>query len=220
MKKTLNILIGIATLSFFSCSEDNSIENLLGTTITAKTKISEVQTSAKANFASDAKISAIYGRNVGKEGTVNLLNIDSLTAFVYVVNSASKEQTKVYFPVPVYGVMESPVGLDDMLSLISDASARNTVSGMLGAVANVSFEDAALAASDDSPAAISKVLAKNDAKTFMSGNSGVKIDVLLIPSVSLTSSSSADWIINLYTPTSSKVFWIHKEGSIELIQAI
>ena len=219
MKKLFYVLIAISALSFFSCSgDDNPIGEILGTTITAKSKIVDVQTSARTNFASDAKISAIYGRNVGKEGKVDLLNIDSLTAFVYVVSSVSKGATEVYFPVPVYGAMKSPIGLDDMLSLINDASARNTLSGMLDKVSSVSFEDAALTASDDSPAAISKALNNSAGASFMSAHPNAKIDVLLVPSLSLYSGASADWVINLYTDSSSKVIWIHKEGPIEIIQ--
>ncbi|HEX3073025.1 MAG TPA: hypothetical protein VHP30_05385 [Ignavibacteriales bacterium] len=226
MKKLFYILIAISAVFFFSCSDDdNPIGEILGTTITAKSKIADVQTTAKTGFASDAKISAIYGRNVGKNGTVDFLSLDStVTGFVYIVNSSSKADTKAYIPLPIIGVVESPVSIGTMLSYINDATTKSALDGMLKGVASVSFEDAALTACYDSPAAITKALTKDEVSAFMRAHQDAKIDVLLVPSLSLTSGSTADWIVHLYAGSLSKVVWIHTETvlgqSMELIEVI
>jgi hypothetical protein len=63
----------------------------------------------------------------------------------------------------------------------------------------------------------------NDVSTFRATNSGSKIDMFLIPSKSIDTTSisnTADWIVNFYGDSSSLVLWLHPgtvSGSVDIL---
>jgi hypothetical protein len=76
---------------------------------------------------------------------------------------------------------------------------------------------------DDSPAVISKMLARSDVAAFRTNNIDSKIDMFLIPSKSIDTTSvinAADWIVNFYGDTSSLVLWLHPgtvNGNVDVL---
>ena len=193
-----------------SCDEDNPLE-IPDSTITAKEQIGKVLQKARTDFASDAKLAAIYGRNVNTSGEIDLLNTSSLNAFVYVVQSNAEQRNEFYVPVYQSDPIKSPINFTTMLSFIKDSTASNIVGAALNVLATVSISESANY--DDSPAAVSKGL-QNGGSQFMQQNSGAKIDMFLLPSKSIDSLSvtnSADWIINFYSSNESLVLWIHSD---------
>jgi hypothetical protein len=67
------------------------------------------------------------------------------------------------------------------------------------------------------------MLARSDVSTFRNNNIDSKIDMFLIPSKSIDTSSisnTADWIVNFYGDTSSLVLWLHPgtvNGAVDII---
>jgi hypothetical protein len=56
------------------------------------------------------------------------------------------------------------------------------------------------------------MLTRSDVSTFRLNNPDTKIDMFLLPSKSIDStsiSSSADWIVNFYGTNTSLVLWLH-----------
>ena len=199
----------LATLFLFlSCNENNPVE-IPDSTITAKEQIGKVLQKARADFAPDAKLAAIYGRNVSTSGEIDLLNTSSLNAFVYVVQSNTKHSNEFYIPVYQSDPIKSPINFTTMLSFIKDSTAGNIVGSALNLLATVTISESANY--DDSPAAVSKAL-QHGGSQFMQQNTGAKIDMFLLPSKAidtLSVSNSADWIINFYGNNSSLVLWLN-----------
>ncbi len=65
---------------------------------------------------------------------------------------------------------------------------------------------------NDSPATIETALV-NGGNVFLTQNTGVKIDMFLLPSKSIDTTlalnNSADWIVNFYSSSKSLVLWIN-----------
>ena len=88
--KTVNIILkAFIIFILISCNVEELVTEIGNEKITAKEKIGAVINTATSNFASDAELSAIYGREVDTEGKIDLLNTSSVNAFVYVVQSDS-----------------------------------------------------------------------------------------------------------------------------------
>jgi hypothetical protein len=93
--KILLITFAILSFCFFGCDE----EDLIDSKITAKEKLNEVILKAQTDFAADAQLSAIYGREVGTTGEIDLANTSSVSGFVYVVQSDQLQSNEFYIPV-------------------------------------------------------------------------------------------------------------------------
>lgn len=209
MKKILFSSIMILLL-FSSCTE--TVNDIIDSTITANEKKDEVVQEARQDFAADAEIAAIYGRNVSQSGEVDLLNTDN--AFVYVVQSDLMQSNEFYVPVFGAGPVKSPINFDAMLQLVKDTTAANILGTVFGTLATASIDPAANY--DDSPLAVQTGLI-NGGSAFITQNVNAKIDMLLVPSKSIDSTSvinSADWIINFYSDSNSLVLWINSESGI------
>ncbi|MBT8387224.1 MAG: hypothetical protein KJO12_07410 [Ignavibacteria bacterium] len=226
MRKTIITSLAFIVFVLLSCNVDELVNEIAVEKITAKEKIGAVINTAKSNFASDAKLSAIYGREVDTEGKIDLLNTSSVSAFVYVVQSDSvasanpPEANQFYVPVIGSDPIKSPVNFNTMLSFIKNNTAKNIMETVFGTLATVSVS--ASAVYDDSPQVVNQMLSRSDVTSFRSANPGSKIDMFLLPGKSLDTSftNTADWIVNFYSDTSSLVLWLHPgtvEGTIDVI---
>jgi len=181
--------------------------------ITAKEKIDEVMQKASLDFAADAKLSAIYGWNVDLLGNVDLLKTNN--AFVYVVQSNTLQSNEFYVPVFAAGPLKSPINFTTMLSFIKDTTAGNILGKVFNRLSTLAIDPNANY--KDSPATIDTAFV-HGGNTFLIQNSGVKIDMYLLPSKSidttLVANNSADWIVNFYSDSKSLVLWINSNTGI------
>jgi len=225
--KTANItLLAFIIFILLSCDVDEIINEIADEKITAKEKIGAVINTAKSNFAADAELAAIYGREVDTEGKIDLFNTSSISAFVYVVQSDSvasanpPEANQFYVPVIGSDPIKFPIDFNTMLSFIKNNSARNIMETVFGTLATVSVS--ASAVYDDSPQVLNRMLSRSDVTSFRSANLDSKIDMFLLPGKSLNTNftNTADWIVNFYGDTSSLVLWLHpgnSTGDIDLL---
>jgi len=117
--------------------------------------------------------------------------------------------------VPVFGVgpVRSPINFDTMLSFVKDTTAKNVMGKLFNTLATISIDPAANYS--DSPEALSILLARVDVSTFRAANPASNIDMFLVPSKSIDSTSvvnSADWIVNFYGDSASLVLWINSSS--------
>jgi hypothetical protein len=210
MKKIFLVFALTATIYFFGCDKATNPEDSLGN-ITAKEKLSEVLQKARLEFEVDAQLSAIYGWNVSKTGKVDLLATNN--AFVYVVQSDSKQENAFYVPVFAKGPIESPINFTTMLSLVRDSTASDILDRVFGRLATLAIDPNANY--KDSPATLDTALTYGGTN-FISQNTGAKIDMYLLPGKSidttLTINNSADWIVNFYSDNKSLVLWIRSDN--------
>jgi len=225
--RTVNIiLLAFLIFTLLSCDVDEIINEIADEKITAKEKIGAVINTAISNFAADAELAAIYGREVDADGKVILLNTTSLSTFVYVVQSDSvasanpPEANQFYVPLIGSDPIKSPVNFSTMLSFIKNITAKNIMETVFGTLATVSVSTSAVY--DDSPQVLNQMLSRSDVTSFRSANPESKIDMFLLPGKSLDTSftNTADWIVNFYGDTSSLVLWLHpgnSTGTIDLL---
>lgn len=197
--KKIFILVSLLQLTFMSaCNPEDLISELENSTITAKSKVSEVLNTAKSNYAEDSQLAAIYGLNVSTKGGVDLLK-PTENAFVYVVQSDSEQSNEFYVPVFNSTPIRSPINFTNMLSLVEDQTAKNILGNVFNTLSTVHIESSFNY--DDSPAIMAKMLERTDVSDFRFSNVGSKIDMFLIPGKSIDSTNitnSADWIVNFY----------------------
>lgn len=218
--KNLLVLFVLYLFLISACNPEDLISEFGDSVITARSKIGEVLNTAKSNFAQDAKLAAIYGFNVNTKGQVDLLKpIDN--AFIYIVQSDSAQSNEFYVPVYKSSPAKSPINFNTMLSFVKNSQAQNILGSVFNKLAEVNISTSA--SYDDSPQIMEKMLARGDVTTFRSANPGGKIDMFLIPSKSIDTTSvtnSADWIVNFYGDTSSLVLWLHPgtvSGTVDVI---
>ncbi len=209
MKKAFFTIIAVFSFLLISCDEESIINDVMDSKITAKERLNEVLQKARTDFSADAQLSAIYGREVDLNGEIDLLNTNSLNAFVYVVQSKQLNSNEFYIPVFGGSPVESPINFTTMLSFIKDSTASEKMGDVLGVLSTISIDSNAVYG--DSPSAISMALI-NGGSVFMSQNPGSKIDLFLVPGKSidtaLTVSNTADWIVNFYSSDNSLVLWL------------
>jgi hypothetical protein len=218
--KNQAVLLVLLLILIAACNPEDLISEFGDSIITAKSKLGEVLNTAKSNFTQDAKLAAIYGLNVNNKGQVDLLKPTD-NAFVYVVQSDSAQLNEFYIPVYNSYPVKSPVNFSTMLTFVKDAQAQNILGSVFGRLAEVNISTSA--SYDDSPQVIEKMLTRGDVTTFRSANADGKIDMFLIPSKSIDTTSitnTADWIVNFYGDTSSLVLWLHPgtiNGTVDVI---
>lgn len=220
--KMKNQIVLLIIFLFFicACNPEDIISEFGDSVITSKSKIGEVLNTAKSNFASDAKLSAIYGINVSNKGRVDLLKpLDN--AFVYVVQSDSAQVNEFYVPVYNSYPVKSPINFTTMLSYIEDANTKSILGNVFSKLSEINISTTA--SYDDSPQVIEKMLSRSDVSSFRTANPNGKIDMILIPSKSIDSTSvtnTADWIVSFYEDTLSLVLWLHPgtvSGEVDVI---
>ncbi|NWG28891.1 MAG: hypothetical protein HXY48_10200 [Ignavibacteriaceae bacterium] len=218
--KKISVPLMLFMIFIWACNPEELISEFGDSVITAKSKIGEVLNKAKADFARDAKLSAIYGINVNNKGRVDLLKpLDN--AFVYVVQSDSALVNEFYVPVYKSYPVKSPVNFTTMLSYIEDARAKSILGNVFSKLSEINISSTA--SYDDSPEVLNKMLARADVSSFRSANPVSKIDMILIPSKSIDSMSvtnTADWIVSFYEDTLSLVLWLHPgtvSGTVDVI---
>lgn len=208
MKKLFLIAL-ISFLFLAACNLDEVLNDAENSNITAKSKLNDVLSEARIDFASDAQLSAIYGFNVSTKGEIDLSRTGD-NAFVYVVQSDIQQSNEFYVPVFGAGPIKSPINFNTMLSFVKDSSAKNILGFVFGGLATVNIDPSV--SYDDSPAIIEKMLTRSDVSNFRNSNSGSKIDMFLVPGKSIDSTSvnnSADWLVNFYGDSTSLVLWLH-----------
>jgi hypothetical protein len=209
LKKYFISLSILLIILISACNLEDLITEVENSSITAKSKISEVLNAAKNNFANDAQLAAIYGLNVSTKGEIDLLKPDN-NAFVYVVQSDSEQSNEFYVPVFGASPVKSLINFTSMISLVKDQAAKDILGNVFNQLSTVHI--ASSVNYDDSPAVIEKMFQRSDVSTFRSFNPVSKIDMFLIPSKSIDTTSvsnSADWIVNFYADTTSLVLWLH-----------
>jgi len=209
MKKIFLTLSLVIIVLMSGCNLEDLVTEAQDSEITAKLKTSEVLSTARSNFAADAELSAIYGLNVNIQGQVDLLK-PTQNAFVYVVQSDSDQSNEFYVPVFGASPVRSPINFTSMISLVKDQAAKDILGNVFNQLSTVHI--ASSVNYDDSPAVIEKMFQRSDVSTFRSFNPVSKIDMFLIPSKSIDTTSvsnSADWIVNFYADTTSLVLWLH-----------
>ena len=198
---------------FVGCEKVTDPNGGVNSDITAKEKLNDVLLKARLDFATDAKLSALYGWNVDLNGNVDLLKTDN--AFVYVVQSNQLQSNEFYVPVFAAGPIKSPINFSKMLSFIKDSTAGNILDKIFNNLATVAIDPNANY--NDSPAAIDTALV-NGGNVFLAQNTGAKIDMFLVPSKSIDTAlvlnNSADWIVNFYSNSKSLVLWINSNSGV------
>ena len=213
MKAASKIIFLLLLIAAVSCNVNDLVSDLTSSKITAKEKLGDVMNFAKTDFAADAQLAAIYGREISTQGEIDLLNSQSLSAFVYVVQSDSLQANEFYSPIFKARPVKSPISPASMLSFIKDSTAKNLISSIFGTLATVHIDPSAIY--EDSPETLSRLLNRNDVETFRVVNPTSKIDMFLLPAKSLDSLraiNSADWVVNFYSDTSSLVLWINSSN--------
>ena len=214
------VLLALFLFLIAACNPEDLISEFGDSIITAKSKVGEVLNTAQNDFTQDAKLAAIYGLNVNTKGQVDLLKPTD-NAFIYVVQSDSAQLNEFYIPVYNSYPFKSPVNFNTMLTFVKDAQAQNILGSVFGKLAEINISTSA--SYDDSPQVIEKMLARGDVTTFRSANPGGKIDMFLVPSKSIDTTSvtnTADWIVNFYGDTSSLVLWLHPgtvNGTVDIL---
>lgn len=211
MKKLFLTAIVILSLYFSGCDKVVNPPEEIGRKITAKEKVNDVLSKSRLDFATDSKLASIYGWNVGLDGKIDLLETNN--AFVYVVQSNQLQSNEFYVPVFAAGPVQSPINFATMLSFIKDSSAGNILGKVFNRLANLAIDPNANY--KDSPETIDTALI-HGGNVFVTQNSGVKIDMFLLPSKSIDTTlvinNSADWIVNFYSSNKSLVLWINSNS--------
>ena len=208
MQKIFLTTLLLSAFYFVGCEKVTEPNGGVNSEITAKEKLNDVLQKARLDFATDAKLSAIYGWNVDLLGNVDLLKTNN--AYVYVVQSNQLQNNEFYVPVFAAGPIKSPINFSTMVSFIKDSTAGNILGKVFNRLSTLAIDPNANYA--DSPATIDTALV-HGGNMFLAQNSGVKIDLFLLPSKSidttLTVNNSADWVINFYNDSKSLVLWIN-----------
>ena len=213
MKKTFLTIIVLFAFYFAGCEKTTETEIGVNSEITAKQKLNDVLLKAQLDFATDAKLSAIYGWNVDLSGKIDLRQTDN--AFVYVVQSNTLQSNEFYVPVYLAGPIESPINFTTMLSFIKDTTAGNILGNAFNTLSTLAIDPNANY--NDSPATIDIALV-HGGNDFIAQNTGAKIDMFLVPSKSIDTTlalnNSADWIVNFYSSSKSLVLWINSNTGV------
>lgn len=218
--KNVSVLFFLFIFLFSACNPEDLISEFGDSIITAKSKVGEVLNTAKKDFASDARLSTIYGLNVDNKGQVDLIK-PTENAFVYVVQSDSAQSNEFYVPVYKSSPIKSPINFSSMLSFIKDTQAKNIMELVFGKLSTIHID--ASASYDDSPEVLNKMFSRNDVTTFRTSNPDAKTDMFLIPSKSIDTTSvsnATDWIVNFYGDSSSLVLWLHPgtiNGTVDVL---
>lgn len=198
---------------FIGCEKATDPIDGVNSNITAKEKLNDVLLKARLDFAADAKLSALYGWNVDLNGNVDLLKTDN--AFVYVVQSNQLQSNEFYVPVFAAGPIKSPINFSTMLSFIKDSTAGNILGKVFNRLSTLAIDPNANY--KDSPAVIDTALV-HGGNIFIAQNTGVKIDMFLLPSKSIDTTlmlnNSADWIVNFNSNSKSLVLWINSNSGV------
>ena len=141
---TVILVLGLISLSLWSCNSENVITQIFSNEITAKDRLDSANAQSKRDYGDTTDMVMIYGRNVTVEGKTDLTaltiltsgNLDSIGTWVYVYKSGSTSSFRLYAPDPIPGQTDC-VNLTqffnplDLLNLISDTSAANIIRGAL-----------------------------------------------------------------------------------------
>jgi len=207
------MIVLIFSFYFTACEKVTDPIGGVNSNVTAKEKLNDVLLKARLDFANDAKLSAIYGWNVDINGNVDLLKTDN--AFVYVVQSNQLQSNEFYVPVFAAGPIKSPINFSTMLSFIKDSTASNIFGKVFNRLSTLAIDPNANY--KDSPAIIDTALV-HGGDIFIAQNTGVKIDMFLVPSKSIDTTlvlnNSADWIVNFNSNSKSLVLWINSSSGV------
>lgn len=218
MKLLLLPLVLFLTLYFAACDKATDPNGGVASEITAKENVDNVLQKARLDFATDAKLSSIYGWNVDLSGKIDLLQPNE-NAFVYVIQSNTLQSNEFYVPVFAAGPIKSPLNFTTMLSFIKDSTAGKILGKVFSRLSTLAIDPNANY--KDSPATIDTARV-HGGNNFLAQNTGVKVDMFLLPSKSIDTLNglinAADWIVNFYSSTNSLVLWINSNtGAVKTL---
>lgn len=200
------LLIILTAFIFASCNEDNPVE-IIDSTITALEELDDVLGKARSDYSVDAKLAVIYGRNVSREGEVDLLK-PTESAFIYGVQSDQKSGNEFYIPVYGAGPVKSPLNFTTIIGAVKDTNAKDILGKAFEQLSKVSVEEVII--KTDSKDALNTG-ANNGGNGFISTNSGTKIDMILLPGISIDdqyASIKVVWVIHYFNDSRSLVLLI------------
>jgi hypothetical protein len=100
-----------------------------------------------------------------------------------------------------------------MLSFVKNTTAKNIMGRLFGSLSTITIDPAANYS--NSPEVLDTLFNRIDVTVFRTVNPTSKIDMFLVPSKSIDSTSivnSADWIVNFYGDSTSLVLWINSSS--------
>lgn len=146
---------------------------------------------------------------------VRLIYLKTDNAFVYVMQSNSLSSNDFWIYQFAGLPIRSSINFKTMLTFVKDSTAGNIIGKVFNRLSTLAIDPNAVY--KDSPATIDTALV-HGGNTFLAQNSGVKIDMFLLPSKSIDTTlvlnNSADWIVNFYTNNKSLVLWINSNSGI------
>lgn len=153
--KLLVFLVLLSAFTFSSCSDPvGTVTQILDNKVTAKDRLDSANAQALRKYGSATKLVLILGQNVLFEGQdkgktdisiiTALADPNTLGAWIYVFKKPGTDSLAVYTPNPLPGEKDcieltKYFNLNTVLSLITDTSARNIVSGALALVNSSNF---------------------------------------------------------------------------------
>ena len=143
------LVMGIVTLTMYSCSSDSIITQIFSNEVTAKDRLDSANAQAKLEYGDSTDLVLIYGKNVKENGKTDITaftiltsgSLDSIGTWIYTYKSPGTSSFRLYAPDPVPGQTDcinltqffNPL---DLLSLIADTSAANIIEGALQLIIN------------------------------------------------------------------------------------
>ncbi len=125
-----------------SCSNNNPITQIFSNDVAATDRLDSANAQALQNYGTGVKLVLIFGKNVKSNGKTDISTLsaitspDSIGAWLYIYRSPVDSSLKVYTPDPLPGASDcieltAIFNTNIILSLITDTTAKNIVSGAL-----------------------------------------------------------------------------------------
>ncbi len=168
--------------------------------ITAEDELEAVLEAARHDKA-DSELAGIYARNIGPDGTIDLLRPEANQMF-YITQSASDSSNAFYVAIYKAGPTKLPFDINTLIGMVQDTTARNVLETAFQLLGRVHIDPSVHYS--DSDAIMTIVSNFQEADSFYTTNEDAITDLYLIPSITLSVSgtdNSADWIANLRSET-------------------
>jgi hypothetical protein len=152
--RLISILLPLMLFSAFllsSCGVTDVINQIISNEVSAKDRLDSANAQATRTYGANAKLVMIFGKNVKSNGKTDMTiisaitSLDSIGSWLYVYRTGpSANSFKVYTPNPLPGSnsnieLTSIIDFNTIVNLVSDTSARNTISSALSAIASLNI---------------------------------------------------------------------------------
>ncbi len=149
-KKSVNIILFIlfsCTAFIFNSCSTNPITQIFSNEVAATDRLDSANAQAIRHYGTGVKLVLIFGKNVKSDGKTDISTIsvltspDSVGAWLYIYRSPADSTLKVFTPDPLPGASDcweltALFNTNIVLSLITDTTAKNIVSGALSLLTN------------------------------------------------------------------------------------